>query len=468
MATNTAIYARVSTEDQLEGYSIDAQLTACREYALAHSLNVIEEYIDAGVSARYDDICRRPQFSRLINDAEAHKFAVLVVHKLDRFARNRRLAFEVLDRLEKCKVRFVSVTENIDFSTPWGSAVQGIFLVWADFFSRNLGAEIRKGKAGRKAAGLHNGHLPFGAMAGPDGVAIPNPATYPGLLLAYRLAADGASDSQVAQALNAGGYRIAKGRTLHLFSANSVCQLLPNRFYLGELPDGAGGWIPGKHSALVDGEIFERALSHRRQRAANRAPYSSPRTLFSLTGLVQCGHCGSRMWIYKASGKHRDYLDRARCSGRIGAQLCQQPVVSLWVIEDAVQQWLGGLVVHPEAVERVLSRQPANPDTGESERRRIEAALSRLRQQHMWGDITDAEYRAEAAGLRQQLAAIPAPVVAGDLRALAAGLRDAAAVWAGATQVERHQIAVRVIERVVVTGRDVRIVPRPEVAPLLT
>ena len=83
--------------------------------------------------------------------------------------------------------------------------------------------------------------MPFGLKKHADsGLPVPDPETYPGLLLAFRLAAEGKSDREVADALNAAGYRTTGNRGRNPFTKDTVCRLLQNRFYLGELPDGEG------------------------------------------------------------------------------------------------------------------------------------------------------------------------------------------------------------------------------------
>ena len=78
------------------------------------------EYIEEGKSARTDNISRRPAFKEMIDDALARKFDVLVVHKLDRFSRNLRVTLEYFDKLSKAGVTFLSISEQMDFSTPRG------------------------------------------------------------------------------------------------------------------------------------------------------------------------------------------------------------------------------------------------------------------------------------------------------------------------------------------------------------
>ena len=86
-----AIYVRVSSREQVEGYSLEAQLRACREFCAARGYSVVVEYADEGVSAHTDNLAKRPQFSRMLADAEAGRFNLIVVHKMDRFARKLRV-----------------------------------------------------------------------------------------------------------------------------------------------------------------------------------------------------------------------------------------------------------------------------------------------------------------------------------------------------------------------------------------
>jgi Resolvase, N terminal domain len=155
-------------------------------------------------------------------DAEARRFDVVIVHKLDRFARNLRLTLETLDRLERAGVGFISISEDMDFSTPMGRVVLSTMGSLAQFYSDNLSTETKKGKRERKAQGLYNGVLPFGARKGDYGVPVTDPSTHPGLVLAYELAAGGKTDREVARALNDAGYRTSGNRGANLFSRDTV------------------------------------------------------------------------------------------------------------------------------------------------------------------------------------------------------------------------------------------------------
>ena len=218
-----------------------------------------------GKSARVDDLGKRPAFKQLLADVERRSGGCLVVHKLDRFARNRRVAFDAFERLSKAGVGFVSLQEHLDYSTAAGQLMLTMLVGLAQFYSDNLSGETKKGKRERKAQGLYNGLLPFGVTKGPEGLPIldqtirhdegdrPRPIVpAAGLQFAFELAAAGKSDREIAKALNAAGYRTSGNRGANLFSKDTVRRILTNRFYVGELPDGQGGWVPGRHGPLID------------------------------------------------------------------------------------------------------------------------------------------------------------------------------------------------------------------------
>lgn len=321
-----AIYARVSSEEQVQGYSIDAQLRACRSHAQGYGWQVAGEYVDEGRSARTDNISNRPKFKLMLEDAEAGLFDVLIVHKLDRFSRNRRITDECLHRLHQAGLGFVSLTENMDFSTPQGQMMLGVLSSLAQFYSDNLSQETRKGKTERKAQGMYNGLLPFGMMKGTDGIPVPDTREFPvdgtvttnyaGLQLAFEACVAGATDRDVARKLNEAGYRTTGNRGRNPFTKDTVRALLTNRFCLGSLPDGKGGWVTGKHRPVIDQELFE-AAQEARMRNRNSVPQvPAQKTVASLTGVVFCLYCGGRLHIAETVKGRRRVACYNRSQGR--------------------------------------------------------------------------------------------------------------------------------------------------------
>lgn len=127
----------------------------------ARGWTIAEVYVDEGKSARGDTVSKRPAFKRMMEDAEAGLLDVVVVHKLDRFARNIRVTFEYLELLARHNVKFVAVAQDVDYTEPEGRMFMGMLATLAQYYSDNLAQETRKGKAERKTRGLYNGCIPF-------------------------------------------------------------------------------------------------------------------------------------------------------------------------------------------------------------------------------------------------------------------------------------------------------------------
>lgn len=123
-------YARVSSKEQAEKeLSIPAQLEAIRNYCKQKGWKLVHEYIDAGKSAKTDD---RTEFQRMIAMAKKQNrnFDIIVVHKFDRFSRNRDDHVIYKSLLKKMGVLVYSVTEQTDPETPHGFLLEGIKVLW--------------------------------------------------------------------------------------------------------------------------------------------------------------------------------------------------------------------------------------------------------------------------------------------------------------------------------------------------
>ena len=105
----------------------------------------------------------------------AGNYDVLVVHKIDRFSRKLKITLEYFEKLGKAGVGFVSVQEQMDYSTPSGKLMLVMQEGLTEFYSDNLSQEVKKGLAERKAQGMYCGGLPFGATKGDDGIPVPDP-----------------------------------------------------------------------------------------------------------------------------------------------------------------------------------------------------------------------------------------------------------------------------------------------------
>ena len=404
-----AVYARVSSEEQVQGYSIDAQLRACRTYAADKGWQVVGEYVDEGRSARTDNISKRPRFKEMLDEGLARHFNVILVHKLDRFSRNLRVTLDCFEKLSKVEVGFVSLSEQIDYSSPGGKLFLTMLGGLAQWYSDNLSQETKKGKRERKAQGLFNGLLPFGVAKGESGIPAPDPATHPGLLLAFEVAGQGKSDKAVAAALNLAGYRTTGNRGANPFSKDTVRGVLTNRFYLGYLPNGDGGWLRGRHAPIVDEELWQSAQEARMKRQQRRDGTTSRASVYSLTGMMKCFCCGGKIHLHRdPHGNPRGY-----CYNRTqGTKDCKQKGTFLSVYEEQVEEFLQRFEIPADYREKILEayqQLQAVQDTGREDQETLELRLERLRKLYSWGDLEESEYLKERDEIQRQLKAL-APV----------------------------------------------------------
>jgi len=457
------LYARVSTEEQTEGYSIDAQRRAFQALCQGRGWTPDLEYLEEGKSARTEDMTRRPVFKKMISDALTGKFDVVVVHKLDRFSRNLRITLEYFDKLSKAGVAFVSIGEQMDFSQPWGKFALAMLGALAQLYSDNLSQETKKGWAERRAQGLYCGLLPFGAMKGDDGVPVLNPDSYPGLLMAFELAAQGSSDREIAMALNEKGYHTAGNRGNGPFGKDTVRDMLQNRFYLGELPDGKGGWVKGKHQPFVSNGTFNDAQVERAHRRRTKDGIRRKATTFSISSLSQCGICKSTIAIHQTrQGRARVY-----CRGRTKGLHCNCKCTFLEVYEAQIQWYLENFVIPQDYRERIMEahRKLENAyDDAEKYRSQLQNRLLRLQEQYEWGHVAKDQYLDKHNEIKRELSAIVP--VDDNLDKLAHFLENVAEAWSEATQEQRNRLANALFESIIIEhDRVIAVKPRQELRP---
>ena len=134
------IYARYSSENQREE-SIEGQLRECKEYADYNDIEVVGEYIDRALTAKTDN---RPGFQRMIQDSGKKLFDLVLVWKLDRFARNRYDSAFYRYTLRKNGVKIISVKENIS-DGPEGIILESMIEGMAEYYSANLSQNVKRG-----------------------------------------------------------------------------------------------------------------------------------------------------------------------------------------------------------------------------------------------------------------------------------------------------------------------------------
>ena len=297
-----AIYARYSSDNQREE-SITAQLRAAHEYCKKNDYTIVKEYIDEAISARTDD---RPAFQQMIEDAATGLFGVLIVHKIDRFARNRYDAAFYKRSLQKSGVRIRYIEHQLDDS-PESGMLESVLEGMAEYFSKNLAREVRKGQKENALQAKHNGGTPpLGYSLTPNKEYQIDESEAPIVRKIFTEYANGKSLRLIRDDLNSAGYRTKKGRA---FGTNSLWDLMRNEKYIGTYvygkstigPDGKRNTHPKDSENLIKFEnalpaIIDRTTWEKVQHQFNKKSANiRSKEIYIFSGLLKCEHCGSTL-----------------------------------------------------------------------------------------------------------------------------------------------------------------------------
>lgn len=336
------IYARFSSERQREA-SIEGQLRECKEYADRNGITVLGSYVDRALSAKTDN---RPDFQHMIKDSAKGLFDVVLVWKLDRFARNRYDSAHYKAILKKNGVKVVSATEAIAEDST-GILLESLLEGYAEFYSVELSEKIHRGQRENALKGLNNGGgIPLGYMLGKDQRLQIDPVLAPVVVEIFSRYADGETVRAIVESLNERGLKTRKGEPFKLSSVNHIFK---NRKYIGEY-SYQDVVIPGGVPAIVPQDLFDRVQEkmekNRHAPAASKAeePYLLSTKLF-------CGKCGHLMVGESGTshtGKKHHYY---KCSGAKRKKTCNKKTVKRDWIEDLVVEQTMRVVFSDKAME---------------------------------------------------------------------------------------------------------------------
>lgn len=282
--TSAVIYARYSSSGQREE-SIVGQLRDCHAYAERNGLTIVQEYTDSALTGTSD---KRPAFQQMIVDSKKRRFDVVLVWKIDRFARNRYDSAMYRKILSDNGVKVISVMENIS-DRPEGIILEGLMESLAEYYSANLAENVKRGLYDSALERKILSRPTFGYRRGTDGRYEIDENQAAIVRRVFNEYADGKPYMEIISDLNAQGIRSGHGNE---FTNNSLRKMLRNEKYIGvyrykDILDPNG--IP----PIVDRELFDRVQAELKRRSFTRkrkTPVDGEAYL--LTGKLFCGHCG--------------------------------------------------------------------------------------------------------------------------------------------------------------------------------
>lgn len=366
--TYVVAYARFSSDNQREE-SIDAQLRAIRSYCDQKGYVLLDTYVDEARSATTDD---RPAFQQMAQDAASGNFSAVIVHKLDRFSRNRYDSAIYKKQLRDHGVRVESVLERLDDS-PESVILESLLEGMSEYYSKNLAREVRKGQNENALKCRHNGGVPlYGYSVDNNGYYVINEYEAGAVRAIFQLVKTGHSYQETINIMTERGYRTRSGKK---FSYSTLHNMLHNEKYVGTyvynrtLPQPKGGKrtnasrpddeilrIPGGMPAIVDMPTFlevQNIMKRRNSQSSRAAGHA--KEVYLLQGLIKCGNCGSPMvGARRRDGRNKKLRVSYECNGRKRkATNCMMRNISRDLVENLVIDYIEQEILSDEAIARV-------------------------------------------------------------------------------------------------------------------
>ncbi|NFO67018.1 recombinase family protein [Clostridium botulinum] len=364
MSKKAIIYARFSSNNQREE-SIDAQIRAAKEFAEREGYEIVATYADKAKSGTTD---KRPEFLRMIKDCEKGVFNYIIIHKLDRFSRNKYDSAMYKRKLKQCGIRLISVTERLDDS-PESVILESVLEGFAEYYSKNLARETMKGLKENGYKCMHNGeNPPLGYDVNNEKKYVINEEEAESVRLIYQMTIDGNTRGEIIKELNERGYKTKLGT---IFRSNSIHSILTNEKYTGvyiynrsakkDVLGKRNGHaykdeneiirIEGGMPQIISKDDFQRVqevLKMRKQKpGANKAKEN-----YLLTRIIKCGCCGRPYQGNRRARKDKPLYVSYRCSLRKKSVTdeCSNTEIRKEYVEEYVLSELERKIFNDEAI----------------------------------------------------------------------------------------------------------------------
>ncbi len=334
-----AIYARVSTQEQGDGYSIPAQIDLCNTYARTHGMSVVREYVDIGHSGGTTD---RPQLTQMLLDARAGEFEVVVSKNPDRLARGVEIFIPIQSILTPAGVR-IEFVEEVYRDDPMSQAMLQIRQVVAGLERKMTAIRVHASKAQKAKSGKVNvtPTILYGYDYDPaTQTYVVNEQEAHWVRWMFREYVEGTMPRAIANALNTAYHVPTKSHSKNGWESSNISMMFTKTEYIGEgwantsyyikgdRERGIKGrtvhrpqeeWIRVHYPPIIDRETFEAAQARRERNKVQRV-HNRARVEYLLPGKLFCAECGMKFLVHTFAttddGKERVYR-YYRCSGMV-------------------------------------------------------------------------------------------------------------------------------------------------------
>jgi len=330
-----AFYTRISTDEDHQKYSLDAQKDRLEAFCKAQwgeDWTLYKLYRDTESGTHMD----RPALQEMLSEAEQKAFDTLLVFRVDRLSRKVRELALMVDELTRQGITLRSITEPFDTSTAAGKMMLQMLGVFAEFEHATIVERTRVGMERKVKGGQwHGGQAPYGYQFNPEKRLVVSEEEALVVHKMFRMYSEEEKGAfSVANALNDAGYRKRTGKK---WDRRVVLHILRNPLYIGKMR-----WreveYDGNHDPIISEELFNQAADILRARAEDmkgRQWHNGNERL--LAGIARCARCGSPM--FGGGGqKNGTYIHYYVCSKRMNRDGCDQAYVRADLLEAAIVQ----------------------------------------------------------------------------------------------------------------------------------
>lgn len=417
-------YARFSSDNQ-RVESIDAQIRAIKTYCEDNEYSLIKTYTDEAISGTSD---QRDSFLQLMKDAEIGLFDVVIVHKLDRFARNRYDSAIYRKKLQDNNVKLISVLERIDEDNPENIILLSVLEGMNEYYSKNLAREVKKGQKENALKGIHNGGIPplgFDVDKETRKLVV-NEFEAEAVRIIFDMYCRKYGYDLIAKELNSKGYKTKTGKE---FTRNSIAEILRNEKYIGRyvfnkrLSKKSGNRkfkddkdivrIDNAFPAIVSMQIWNKKEEILKTRIKPRRHCSRH---FILTGKIVCECCGgnyvgSSTWSGRNKKKYYQYesINRKR-----KVKNCKNKVIRAELLEEYVIKQLKENILNDSTIDilasnmlELVSTKSKNSSKTlaelEERRRKLQTRIDKLLDLYLDGEMSKTALESKTSSMQQEL-----------------------------------------------------------------
>ena len=380
------IYIRVSSERQVQGYSLDGQKRYLKEWAEFEGMTVSEIYVEPGKSGK--SITGREVFQRMLDDISSRKVTpdYVVVFKLSRFGRNAKDILNSLNRIQSYGVNLICKEDGLDSSSAMGRMMITILGAVAEMERENILAQSMLGREEKaKQGGWNGGFAPYGYELIDGKLFVKEDEAAIVRLVFDKFLNGGMGYSTIAGYLNHQGIpRLpspnSHRRTFTDWTVHHIKRMVDNPVYTGRVAFGrtrlervdgteseyrrvrSDKYILSNelsHEPIISDEVFEKARAKRNESRATGIPKIGREPKHLLSGILKCPMCGSSMYTDTVKWRTKDGVQHTRLKYQCGhyakakfGQCKKNSILAEWV-EREVIEYTKLLVQNPKFAEDI-------------------------------------------------------------------------------------------------------------------